>query len=114
MALTWGDNGNWVKMDAQGDKVRGPQRIKAIVWYATGATAGTTLLAVRELSSEAPICADVADSTQLSRVLLAPEGEIQGIEVNDLDAGYLIVYFKEQETRRVTAKGVHDASPAVI
>lgn len=114
MALTWGDNGNWVKMGAQGDKVYGPQRIKAVIWYATGATAGTTLLEVRELSSGTPICADVADSTQLSRVELAPDGEIQGIHAYDMDAGYLIVYFKEQEAKRITAKGVHDASPAVI
>lgn len=113
MALTWGANGNFVKASAQGDVIRGNQRVRSVVWYATGATAGATLLEVRELSSGAAICADVADSAQLSRPQIVPQGEIEGIEVYDMDAGYVIVLFEEQRSLGVTAKGVHDSTPLV-
>ena len=110
--LTWGNNGQWCKVDAEDDIIRGPQRLRSIDWYATGATAGTTLLSVTELSSETPICTDVAAAAQFSRELPVPEGLVQGIKVTDMDEGYLIVYFAERPAERVTAKAIHEATPA--
>lgn len=113
MGLTWGASGQWCKMSAEGDVVCGQQRVRGITWYATGATAGTTLLEVQELASEAPITAAVAEAAQLVKDLPVPSGLVKGIKLSNLDAGHLMVYFEERPAEGVTAKGIHDASPVV-
>lgn len=107
--LTWGEHGNWVKMSAEGDAVRGPQRLKSAVWYATGATSGTTLLELTETTSATPVTAAVAEAAQLVKALEVPAGDVEGITLSNLDAGYVLLYFEEQAG--LSAKGIHDDTP---
>jgi len=111
--LTWGANGQWCKASAENDTVRGPQRLKRVVWYATGATAGTTLLEVSEVSTGTPIVAAAAEATHQVKELSAPAGILDGLKVSDLDGGFVILHFEERPAEKVTAKGIHDASPLV-
>lgn len=111
--ISWGTNGQWCKLSAQGDKVRGLQRLKAAVWNATSATAGTHLLELREIDSLTPIAAAPAEAAQFSKSLQVPSGIINGIELSDLDVGSVILYFEERPAEKVSAKAIHDASPLV-
>jgi len=111
--LTWGANGQWCKINEQDDLVRGPQRVKTAVWVATSATAGTHLLELTEISSEAPIAAAPAEATQFAKELAIPSGMIEGIKVSDLDVGYVLLYFEERPAEGVSARAIHDASPLV-
>ena len=107
--LTWSEHGNWVKADAAGDKIRGPQKLKAAVWYATGATGGTTALLLSEIKSEAPLCPAIAEAAQLVKSLEVPGGLVEGIAVTTMAAGYVMIYFEEREG--LSAKRIHDETP---
>jgi hypothetical protein len=109
MALTWGENGNWVKLDAANDKVRGTQRVDKIRWYATGATAGSTLMLVNETKSGTPLCQVVAEGTQLVRDYAVPEGDIEGLTLATI-TGHIVVFFKERVG--INPKKLHDETPA--
>lgn len=111
--ISWGKNGQWCKLDAQGDKVRGPQRLKAAVWNATGATAGSDLVELREIETQTPITGAPAEAAQFLSFLLVPDGLIEGIELSDLDIGSVTLYFHERPAEKVSAKAIHDASPLV-
>lgn len=90
MAVSWNARRNIAKLSAQGDKIEGELHPKFAVWYATGATAGTTLLHLREPAGLADLYGDVAEQAQFSKVILLPD-VISGIEVDDLDAGYVLL-----------------------
>jgi hypothetical protein len=109
MALTWGDRGNWVKLDAANDKVRGDQRVKMFRWYATGATAGTTLMLINETKSGTPVCQVVAEGTQLVRDYAAPSGEIEGLTLATI-TGHVVVFFEERAG--INPQKLHDAATA--
>jgi len=107
--LTWSDNGNWVKMDAANDRIRGRQAVRDAVWYATGATAGTTLLLLTETKSGTPIAPAVAEAAQLVKAILMPEGYVEGITLTTLGAGHVVVYFKDRLGYH--PKKIHDETP---
>ncbi|MCE5192095.1 MAG: hypothetical protein LLG08_10120 [Actinomycetia bacterium] len=109
MALTWGDSGNWVKMTAANDAIRGDQRVKKIRWYATGATAGTTLMLLNETKGGAPLCEAVAEAAQFTKDYEAPSGIIQGLTLATI-TGHIVVFFEER--LGISPKKLHDETEA--
>jgi len=109
MALTWGDSGNWVKLTAANEKIRGDQRVKKVRWYATGATAGTTLMLLNETKSGAPVCEAVAEAAQFVKDYEVPSGIIQGLTLATI-TGHVVVFFEEREG--INPKKLHDATDA--
>jgi len=93
--LTWSEHGHCVKMDAANDAVRGPQRVRDALWYATGATAGTSLMLMSETKGGAPICPGVAEAAQFAKALPMPKGVTEGITVTTLAVGHVMLYFEE-------------------
>jgi hypothetical protein len=96
MALTWGYRGNWVKMDAVNDVVRGDQKIKMIRWYATGATAGTTLMKINETRSGTAVLEAVAEAAQFVKDYKSPPGLVEGLTLATI-TGHVVVFFEERE-----------------
>lgn len=90
MAVTWNARANLAKLTAQGDKLEGRLRPKFAMWYGTGATVGTTKLHIREYPGGAELWSDVAEQVQFAKVILLPD-IITGFEIDDLDAGHVIL-----------------------
>ena len=107
--LTWSDHGNSVRMDAANDRIRGAQRVRDAVWYATGASAGSTLLVLTETKSGAVIAPAVAEAAQLVKAIPMPAGPIEGITLTTLGAGHVTVYFEEQVG--IDPHKLHDETP---
>lgn len=91
MAVTWNATKTIAKLAAQGDKIYGRLRPKYALWYATGATVGTSLLHIRETAAGThEIHADVAEQAQFSKLIALPN-VVDGFEVDDLDVGYVLL-----------------------
>jgi len=94
MAVSWNARRNLAILTAEDDKIEGELHPKYCAWYAVQATAGATLLHIREPVGLAELWADVAEQAQFMKVILLPE-VISGFEISDLDAGHVILCVKE-------------------
>lgn len=91
MSVTWNKGRNLAKLTEEGDIVPGRIWPKYAAWYATGASAGNTLLHICEDTTDAAdLWGDVAESSNFMKMIPLPDS-IEGFKVDNLDAGYVLL-----------------------
>ena len=93
MAVTWNARKNLALLTAAGDKIEWTLHPKYAKWYSVAATAGTTLLHIREPRGLAHLWGDVAEQVQFSKVILLPD-VINGFEIDVMGDGYVELCLK--------------------
>lgn len=96
MAFTFSDNGNVARTATEADAIAGRIHIKGGYWFYTSATAGTSLVNIKETSNDHEIFHSVAghDTGLTYGMEFIPEipGWIDGITVDDLDVGHVVLF----------------------
>jgi hypothetical protein len=92
MAVTQSNNGAVIKASAQGDTIPG-KYFKALFWVLSGATAGTSLLEIREEDTSGhPVYADAAPKTDGAVPIPCPDQAVDDLYIQDMDNGYILAY----------------------